>query len=92
MHNDPCVLDNHDDTLPSGVEFDDHIASMVELLSSHYTGTSTFEEEERSEDAASKGSLKTPGEQDNMWAEDSDDDSTAARHIGDKGAWLGSDH
>ena len=69
-----------------------HQEWSLELLSSHYTGTSTFEEEERSEDAAIKGSLKTPGEQDNMWTEDSDDDSTGARHIGDEGAWLGFRH
>lgn len=70
---------------PSGVEFDDHITSMVELLSSNYTGSSTFEEEEGSEDASSQGdagSLKTHtthaaamNRRDLEAADDSDEDS-----------------
>lgn len=67
---------------PSGVEFDDHITSMVELLSSQYTGTSTFEEEGGSEDGSTQGSLKN---RDNLLeAEDSDEDSDD-KHVVDEG-------
>lgn len=81
---------------PSGVEFDDHITSMVELLSSNYTGSSTFEEEEGSEDASSQGdagSLKTHtthaaaamNRRDLEAADDSDEDSADKLFVVDEG-------
>lgn len=70
--------------LLSGVEFDDHITSMVELLSSQYTGTSTFEEEEGSEDAASLKTRNPARENKGLEVEDSDEDS-ADKPVGDEG-------
>ena len=76
--------------LLSGVEFDDHITSMVELLSSQYTGTSTFEEEEGSEDAASLKTRNPAKDNKGLEVEDSDEDS-ADKPVGDEGTGSDSD-